>query len=155
LQITFDLPHVFSGMSQSKEENALALARLMQALVSLNEAYLLHHPARGLYQSGVVYRRTTVWDTIPALYARGYGDCKSLAAALVAQYRAGIDPESKGGQLVHGPIPAKCVFRWNPASQDVILFHILVQTPPGFRTDTGYEDPSKRLGMGKNENARY
>ena len=39
------------------------------------------------------------------------------------------------------------VFRWIPNSTGGISYHILVQTPQGF------EDPSRALGMGANENA--
>jgi len=45
-------------------------------------------------------------------------------------------------------IPAKPVFRWNPRG-DSKDFHILVQTYSGF------EDPSRHLGMGKNEVEQY
>jgi hypothetical protein len=78
--------------------------------------------------------RTAIWDTLPALYERGYGDCKSLTAALVAQYlRQGIE--------------CAPVFRFKERADGsgALDFHILVQTAQGF------EDPSKVLGMGKDE----
>jgi hypothetical protein len=131
----FDLPHVFFPESSSVD-NAYALRALLQLLINLNEAYLRNHAVRDLYSSGVVYGRTRVWDTIPALYKRGYGDCKSLSAALIAQ-------RHKEG------IPAKPVFRWVRRPQGVegegtSDYHILVLTPNGF------EDPSKKLGMETN-----
>ena len=135
MQITFSLPHVFNEKSNSVD-NAYALRVLLDCLIDLNQAFLLNHPAPSLYRSGVVYGRTTVWDSIPALYKRGYGDCKSLTAALIAQYRrAGVECEP--------------VFRWVKNAAGGSDFHILVQTASGF------EDPSKVLGMGKNENARF
>jgi hypothetical protein len=67
---------------------------------------------------------------------RGYGDCKSLTAWRVAEYR------KKG-------IVAGAVFRWANNSSGGLDFHILVQT------EKGYEDPSKVLGMGRDENAQY
>jgi hypothetical protein len=85
-----------------------------------------------LYGSGVVYARTVWWESIPALYKRGFGDCKSLTCALVAQ-------------LMMQGIEAKPVFRFNPSPTSTD-YHILVQTR------NGWEDPSKRLGMGKDEN---
>lgn len=122
----------------------------MACLVRLNVAFLKHHTVPGLYRSGVVYGRTTIWDTIPALYAKRYGDCKSLAAALCAQYLLGLDPDGRNGaQLPEGPQQCKPVFRWNPNLQGGRDFHILVLTP------YGYEDPSKRLGMGSDENAYF
>ena len=90
-----------------------------------------------LYHSGVRYDRTTVWDTTPALYARRYGDCKTLAAARIAELR-------RAGYF------AEPTFRWVPRNKKdvdgVRDFHILVQT------DGGWEDPSKVLGMLENEN---
>src|SRR5712672_3536337 len=93
MQITIDLPHVFNPFA-SREENAYALRTLLETLISLNRAFLRKHAAPSLYESGVFYGRTQVWDTIPALYQRKFGDCKSLSAALIAQYReAGVDAQ--------------------------------------------------------------
>jgi hypothetical protein len=133
MQITFNLPHVFNPAS-SAEDNAPVLRALMDALVAVNMAYLRKHPhTPPLYQSGVRYGRTVWWEPIPALYAAKLGDCKSLSAALVAQYRmAGI--------------PARPSFRFVRHPDGRSDFHILVQTTQGF------EDPSKVLGMGQDEN---
>jgi len=127
-----DLPHVFRR-DVPRDENAAALRILLDCLIALNSAYLETYNVVPLYESGVRYRRTNTWSTLPALYERGYGDCKSLTAALVAERR-------KMG------IPANPVFRWIPNNTGGISYHILVQTPQGF------EDPSRALGMGKNEN---
>lgn len=125
--------HVFLP-DTSKVDNALALRALLDCLVNLNIAYLKHHTALPLYRSGVVYRRTLEWDPIPCLYERGFGDCKSLACALIAEYR------------MQG-IPAEPSFRFLPpfhkgTPDEYTLFHILVET------NSGFEDPSKELGMG-------
>jgi len=140
MQITFNLPHVFYP-GASSEDNARVLMILLDSLISINQAYLRNHAAKDLYSSGVVYGRTQIWDTIPALYQRGYGDCKSLTAAYIAQQRR------KG-------IECEPVFRWKrvgPHSKRAgnTDYHILVQTEKGF------EDPSKVLGMGANENAWF
>lgn len=139
MQITYSLPHVFFPGS-SQVENARVLKILLDMLIGLNESYLKNHAVPNLYRSGVVYGRTQVWEPIPALYARGYGDCKSLTAALIAEYR-------KNG------IVCQPVFRWirskDPNKIGSTDYHILVQTNKGF------EDPSKVLGMGKNENAHF
>lgn len=135
MQIEFNLPHVFNPGS-NPEENAYALMALLDCLTRLNQAYLMHNVAPTLYGSGVVYGRTKIWETIPAVMARGYGDCKSLTAWRIAELRAaGVD--------------CNPVFRWNPrkSNPDVLDFHILVQ-----RMDGVFEDPSKVLGMGQNEN---
>lgn len=130
--ISFNMPFVFyPGASQ--EDNAIVLRTSLEYLIRLNQIYLRNHTVPGLYRSGVVYGRTTTWDSIPALYSKRYGDCKSLSAALIAQYR-------KNG------VQAKPVFRFVTNKDGSTDFHILVQTK------TGFEDPSKALGMGADEN---
>jgi len=141
MQITFSLPHVFYPGS-NRDEDADALRDSLDYLIRLNLSFLRHTAVAPLYQSGVRYGRTTIWDTIPALYKRGYGDCKSLTAALVAQYRI-------------ARIDCAPVFRWvrrNDGSGSTD-YHILVQVAPSKQNPDGFEDPSKVLGMGKNENA--
>jgi hypothetical protein len=133
VQITFDLPHVFSP-DASPVENSEVLKALLDCMVSVNLAYLKSHPTPPLYRSGVVYGRTAVWNTIPAVLQLGYGDCKSLATWLVAEYR------------LLG-VPCRPVFRWIRRASGTRDFHILVDT------ESGYQDPSKVLGMGKDENA--
>lgn len=130
--IPFGLPQVFHPQS-SEVENAEALQALLEALVQQNGVFRRHHSAPLLYESGVVYGRTIEWENIPAVRIRGYGDCKSLSAWLISDYRH-----------VHR-VEAKAVFRWvirndGSGGRD---FHILVQTKKGF------ECPSRKLGMGK------
>jgi len=106
-------------------------------MVLENMDYMRANPAtKSLYRSGVTYARTVWWEPIPALYARGSGDCKSLATALVAQYRL-------------ARVKSVPVFRWAYNSGGGTDYHILVQT------ESGWEDPSKILGMGHNENAKF
>jgi len=134
MEITFDLRHWFQP-NTSLADNAYALRALLDCLISINESYLRNHTVRPLYQSGVVYGRTQIWDPIPALYKRRYGDCKSVSAALIAQLR-------KEGTACD---PA---FRFHERTERGVVirdFHILVETAKGFT------DPSKVLGMGKDE----
>lgn len=134
MQIVFNLPHVFT-LEASRVENAEILRSLLELLIQINISYIRNHAPRRLYRSGVVYGRTSIWEPIPALYERGYGDCKSLASALIAE------------RVCQGKQAAP-VFRFSPKSYKgakSLLFHILVQTPQGF------EDPSRRLGMGTDE----
>jgi len=160
MEITFNLPYVFNPDS-SQVDNAYALRSLLDCLIALNLGHLRFHTVPGLYQSGVKYGRTKVWEPIPALYlknkirdqfdpvyfvpndyttigAKRRGDCKSLTAALIAEYMIA---------------DKKCqpVFRFAPRKDGsgLLDFHILVQTEHGF------EDPSKELGMGKDEVARF
>ena len=123
------------GFNSREDENAYALRALLDCLIQLNQCYLTHGGnvrIPKLYKSGVFYKRTEVWDTLPALYERGYGDCKSLTAALVTEYlEQGIEC-----------IP---VFRFTKrADGKGSDYHILVLAKD-------FEDPSKVLGMGKNE----
>jgi len=109
-------------------------------LIRVNYQYLKRHPSTPpLYRAGVTYRRTEVWDSIPALYARGYGDCKSLSAALIAE-------------LAIKKVEAKPTFRYNPrvvGKPSPKDYHILCQLY------AGWEDPSRKLGMGDNEAAYF
>lgn len=162
MQITFNLPHVFSAVS-SKVDNAYALRALLDCQVSLGLGYLRRHAVPGLYQSGVVYARTYIWEPLAALYlpnkhrisgsiywkpvglsgGKKKGDCKSLAPALIAE-------------LLHTGYKARPVFRFVPRDDGsgALDFHILVQTDHP-RAVSGWMDPSKDLGMGKNEVARF
>lgn len=136
MQITIDFPHVFCG-DATPSDNAPVLERLLEVMVEADAVYLRKFPNTPfIYKAGVRYGRTEIWDTIPAILEKGFGDCKSLAPWLVAYYRT-------IGK------PARCVFRWAKSPRAALDFHILVQTRDGF------EDPSKVLGMGTNENARY
>lgn len=134
-QRIINLPQAFYPGS-SPRVNSFALRKLLDDLTDENVQYLKQTQSCPLYFSGVVYARTTEWDSIPALYNRGFGDCKSLTCALVAEYR------NKG-------LEAKSVFRYVKNAKGSYDFHILVQTPYGF------EDPSKFLGMGNDENAWF
>lgn len=142
-KFTFNLPGFFNTLSSQTDDDK-ALRILLDALTEINTAFLEYHPntpplyprgARPIFHDGpVFYARTQIWDPIPALYRRGYGDCKSLSAALIADLRRkGVEVEP--------------VFRWaraeDPNRKGETNYHILVQHAQGF------EDPSKILGMGK------
>ena len=138
MQITFNLPHVF-GPESNQAMNSEVLELLEETLIGMNLAVLrlakrLKYPLPPLYRAGVRYGRTTLWEPIPALYGRKFGDCKSLAAARIAELR-------------FQGIPAKAVHRWDPQPDGSYNYHILVQTRKG------WEDPSRELGMGQNENS--
>ena len=148
MQITFNLPHAFEPNS-TKVANAYTLHAMLEMMVAINIAFLREHPKTPpLYESGVRYGRTLIWEVIPALYlpnkrrwvGRYYapgelggaqlGDCKSLGPARAAELRL-------SGR--------KCIvehrFRDRPNDDGRLDFHILLLT------DSGYEDPSRVLGM--------
>ncbi len=134
--VTFGLRDVFNA-DTSMISNQRVLRALLDALIVANEEYLRTHTAPRLYSSRVTYGRTDEWESIPDVLARGKADCKSLSAWLVAERR------------VRDGKPAEAVFRWmrNPKKNGTPDWHILV------RTKTGWEDPSKVLGMNMNENS--
>lgn len=130
--IVFTVVDAFDKRSLATK-NAIALSALMRCLTDLDSLYLELRAAKGdhvpfLYDTPVYYERTIVWDTIPALYARGFGDCKSLAACRVAELR-------------RIGIPCQVVFRFD-ANANMTMFHILVM-----HEDGTFEDPSKVKGM--------
>jgi hypothetical protein len=107
----------------------------------------------------VAYARTDDWETIPALYMQGahgtdepdsnfprrygiFGDCKSLTAALIAERRM-------QGQF------AEPQFRFAPMGDGHHMFHILVWNGGDPTQGTSYEDPSFKLGMGRDELAYF
>jgi hypothetical protein len=143
-RVRFQFPHAFAPDSDLGANAEVLGPALMECLCDLDLAFLTHAwksgtPAVPLYQSPVTYDRTLVWDTVPALYRRGYGDCKSLSAARVAEYRL-------GGQ------EARPFFRFVPPDQSdtgQFCYHILVLGP------YGWEDPSKHKGMGASEWAYF
>jgi hypothetical protein len=131
--ISYCLPLVFSPDS-NPEENAKVLRVLLENLIAIDRIHLRYHASPKLYSSGVRYRLIEEWLDIPSLLMLGYGDCKSLAAYLIAERR-------EAGQRC---IP---VFRWYPATEtEGLSFHVLVHNI----TRNGRvlpEDPSKVLGM--------
>jgi len=136
MEIVYNFPHVFHP-SALAEENARVLRLSLDYLIVVNEIFLFYRPhVPALYSAGVVYKRDDTWLPISMLYLQKYGDCKSLAAARIAElHRQGID--------------ARPVFRFVRKPDGWTDYHILVQTEDGF------EDPSRILGMGDNEVAPF
>lgn len=139
MRICTDVGFVFHP-GASDDDNAEVLRLFLENLIAINRVYLRRNPKTPpLYKAGVVYHRTNVWDSIPDLYVRRKGDCKSLTAALIAQLR------ERG-------IAASPEFRFlrNPQSGRT-EYHILANrdTKSGIfgRRKMGREDPSRVLGM--------
>lgn len=143
--ISYNMSHAFYPGSD-KLVNARTLRASMDYMVTLNRIFLEELNRRGavplkyrdLYQSGIVYDRTVWWEPIPALVTRGYGDCKSLSAAWIAQ-----------AQLFRRQA-SRPVFRFVDNPDGSTDYHILVELPGGT-----FEDPSKVLGMGADEVAKF
>jgi len=129
--VVFGIDDAFNAQS-SKSSNAIALRALLDCLIDLNLIFLDAYPnTPGLYEARVFYHfmpTRAPWDTIPTLFARGYGDCKSLVAARIAELRR------------HGQT-ARPVFRHIKSGWGT-MFHILLQHDNG-----NWECPSRILGM--------
>jgi hypothetical protein len=154
-EVCFLLPRVFSRGSKLRA-NARAAEALLECLTEID---VLYWTLRGgvlepLYVNPLYYKRTAIWDTTPALYARGYGDCKSLACTRTAEYRM-------AGRM------SRSFFRFIPPELNPdreFMYHIVTgkdQPPMGRQpipwepTGTAWEDPSKVKGMGQNEWAYF
>ncbi len=129
--IALQLPHVFLPGS-SPVENAEVLQILVETLISIDRIYLRQRKGKigPLYKAGIRYQLTDDWMPTPSLYYAGYGDCKSLTAARIAELR-------EDGRV------AKPVFRFSP---DGMMYHILIMTGVN-----SFEDPSKACGMDASE----
>ena len=126
--VVFRIDRAFNPRA-SDLTNATALQALLVCLYQLDCIWLQFHPyTLPLYQSGVVYKRTDVWDPIPALYGRQHGDCKSLTAARCAELR-------------RSGVWCRPVFRFKDLLGGT-MYHILIMFADGT-----WEDPSKILGM--------
>lgn len=126
--VVFSIDRAFKPRA-SDLENATALEHLLTCLTVLDTIWLRYHPGTPeLYATPVYYARTLIWDTTPALYLRGFGDCKSLSACRVAELR-------KQG------IWCRPTFRHKKQVSST-MFHILVMLKDGT-----WEDPSKAKGM--------
>ena len=139
--INFNLSHVFFPGSDAVMDLQTARA-LQDCLIAQNLIYLTRARSLGiriprLYDSGVRYRTVDEWEPIPTLYQTGYGDCKNLAAALVAERR------------FYDRVDALPAFRWVENADHTIDYHILVQEGATFR------DPSLDLGMNGDDVARF
>ena len=128
--IPFELSHEFSEGS-TPEENSFALKALLGALVALDVGFLRRtRDVPRLYASGIVYVREPHWLTTETMYLQGYGDCKSLTAAIIAE------------RLFYDRVQCTPVFRDIRRKDGLLDFHILVMNPDGT-----FEDPSKVCGM--------
>ena len=93
-----------------------------------------------LYRSGVVYKREAIgqedWCDLSEVLNLGFGDCEDLAcwraAELIVRHGIAARP------IVRGPKRLR---------NGVMMYHIQVQLPDG-----SIEDPSKKLGMGRETN---
>ncbi len=129
------------SVSEDEGSKDRVLKILLWSLVQLNREYLRVNPnTPKLYSSGVRFIRERegeeIWPDIGACIRMGGGDCEDLACWRVAE-------------LLEAGIPARPAWRSRkvrmPSGSIARLYHILVWTPQGF------EDPSRKLGMGSKD----
>ena len=114
----------------------IVIKAILEALVWVNLYYLRFHRVPPIYQSGVRYQlepdgwECESFDSIPAILARGWGDCDDLAPWRCAELRAQGEKAKIRIQWKQSPISGQK------------LFHIVVR-----REDGSIEDPSALLGM--------
>lgn len=125
------------------EHGLVVLRTLLNALYTINCDLWERHPEwPGLLDSGVYYKRepkgVEEWQDVAETLRRGYGDCEDLACMLAAEI------------TVRNGIEARPDFTLREIRQQngdlTKMFHIFVRLPGGRRID-----PSKMLGMGRND----
>lgn len=115
---------------------ALAVRPLLEATVTINCIYLQTHRVPPLYKAGVRYQNEPEgqpyedFAIVPAIIARGWGDCDDLASWRVAELRM------QGEK-------AKIRIQWRKYENGRKLYHVVVR-----RANGDIEDPSRILGMG-------
>jgi hypothetical protein len=129
---------------EPRELHRQTLIIWLEALFKQNIAWLRAHPeAPSLYESNAQFRprfryeREPIgqedWKDIPTVIADGHGDCEDLACWRAAEL------------IVRHGIAARPRLTWKPQANGAMLYHITVFHPNG-----DIEDPSKKLGMGRN-----
>jgi len=132
--VTFEIDGAFDKRA-SDLDNARALQALMNCLCDLDSLWIRWNPGTPHLYDSVIYHRTNIWDSTPALIGRGFGDCKSLAACRIAELR-------------RAGVWCRPVFRFQEidgvpwVQTGYTMFHILIMF-----SDGTWADPSKVLGM--------
>lgn len=144
MRLCYDIGFAFfQGSSVEIDSEVLRLS--MDYLIDLDRVWRRSNPkAPTLYKSGVIYDRTAVWYTTPDVYVHGRADCKSLAAARIAELREAGTPCS--------PAFRHALVRDPRTGHEFKEYHILVQLEGPRKGVLGRktliaEDPSDILGM--------
>jgi len=139
-RITFVID-VFKGIKGGEVAQAVAnrtLQLMLSALTMINVDFLKVNPScPRLYDLGVRYEIEPAgredWQDIPTTIRRKTGDCEDLSSHLAAELQ------------VKDGIAAWPTFTWRMRPSGAYLYHVLTRYPDG-----RIEDPSRRLGMGRN-----
>lgn len=129
---------------QKRSQSALLI--MFEALVNINQIWIKTHKTTTppIYKAPVRYEReygTELWCDIPTILEKGFGDCEDLAAWRCAEIR------EAGGKAS----PYVTYKKVNGSFH----YHAIIKRA-GINPKTGtygkwLEDPSKRLGMGWEE----
>lgn len=130
---------IFNG--KDGKDAALSMRATMygcEFLFRCNIDYLLTYGASvpRFYEAGLHYRSpedacgSDIWQDIPTLLGRSFGDCKDLACFRAAEL------------VVKDQVDAKPFVKRRFYPDGFALYHVVVQLPNG-----GFEDPSLALGM--------
>lgn len=133
MEVRVNLGERSSGWLQKSRTLGLAIRPVLESLVQVNRIFLQQFRVPNLYESGVRYQREPLGTTeefaaIPAVLARGWGDCDDLAPWRVAELRH-VGEHAK----------IKIIWKRHPNGR---MYHIVVR-----RGDGTVEDPSALLGM--------
>lgn len=131
--------------AEGRTRQLIILRAFLEALAVSNWQYIEAHGGNipPLYERKPAYRikaragEVDAWDDLPATYARGEGDCKSLACIRVAELRA---------QGIANAVPFIRVAEYKDPSglrPPLTVFHVQVSARGKL------EDPSAILGMPK------
>lgn len=138
MRVLIDLNRGNAGWLRRSRMLAWAIKPLCEALVRIDQLYLMMHPDTPLlYHSGVRYKNEPKgqpfeeFAPIPTLLERKWGDCDDLAPWRAAELRVRFRE--------HATIRVQ----WRKVGpRREKLFHIVVR-----RADGSVEDPSHILGM--------
>lgn len=133
MEVRINLGETSSGWLKKSRTLGLAIRPVLESLVMIDLLFLRTHHVPPLYKSGVRYQpepkgTSEEFASIPAILARGWGDCDDLAPWRVAELR-------QYGER------AKIRIIWHRYPNGK-MYHIVVR-----RGDGRIEDPSRLLGM--------
>jgi hypothetical protein len=134
------------GWLRRSRRLAEVIKPVLEATVQINREYLRANPSTpNLYDSGVRYQNEParinqngieMFDIIPVMLRRGWGDCDDLAPWRVAEL------QERFGE------PASIRIQWKARPGRGKLYHVLVRRGNVPATHPfSIEDPSRRLGM--------
>jgi hypothetical protein len=134
---------------EDRERSQRALLWLLESLCKINQDHLRQKPHPPLYDAGVRYIReegTEEWLDIPHILSDGGGDCEDLVCWRVAEIRqsgAYAGPYVRY-RFIRGSFHYHCLVQHYRRVVGKVDGRVVEKFVP-----TEKEDPSRRLGMGR------